>query len=177
MTLSPEAVTDAFRPWWEFTQWDAKLDATGLVAGALGKLPGTVLRLAMAMEYIAWAWARSNTDEPTQVSLTTMQNAISLVETWVRPTMARVFQEATVPEPHRDARVIAGWLRKTKPAEINARDLRRTAGFPGTKDVKRLDAAIELLVEANWLVPVKDGGKPGRPRKDFAVNPKVHQPI
>jgi hypothetical protein len=177
MKLSNDAVTEEFRPWWEFTQWDAKLDAAGLVAGALGKLPGTVLRLAMTMEYIAWSWGRSNASEPTEVGRQTMRNAIRIVEEWVRPTMARVFQEATIPEPHRDARVIAGWLRKTKPEQINARELRRTAGYPGTKDVKRLDAAIELLVEANWLVPPEESSKPGRPRKDFTVNPGIHAGI
>jgi hypothetical protein len=34
---------------------------------------------------------------------------------------------------------------------INARELRRQAGFPGPKGAKELDAALELLVDAGWL--------------------------
>ena len=50
---------DEFAPWWERTQWDAKMAATGRVQGAIGKLDGFALRLAMILEYLTWAWRRA----------------------------------------------------------------------------------------------------------------------
>ena len=63
---------------------------------------------------------------------------------------------------------------KTRPKKINARDLRRLAGFSGPREPKALDAALEMLVDARWLLkPMQD--RSGRPRKDFIVNPAIYE--
>ena len=71
---------------------------------------------------------------------------------------------------------VARWLLKTRPRPtiINARELRRQAGFPGPKDVKLLDDALEFLSEARWLSPVKHEKGPQRPRKDYDVNQLIY---
>ena len=168
---------DEFQAWWERTQWDAKMAATGRVQGAVGKLDGFALRLAMLLEYLTWAWRRGNTVEPEVISLASVRSSIALIEQWVRPTLARVFAEASLPQVHRDAMTVARWLLKTRPRPtiINARELRRQAGFPGPKDVKLLDAALEFLAEARWLKQeTKPQEGPGRRRKDFDVNPRIY---
>ena len=165
---------DEFQAWWERTQWDAKQAATGRVAGAVGKLDGITLRLAQVLEFLTWAWRQSNTPEPEKISAVSVLNAIKLIELWVRPTLERVFSEAALPQVQQDAMVIARWLLKERRDLINARDLRRLAGFPGPKDAKKLDAALELLVDGRWLIPLPNDG-PGRPRKDFQVSQTIYR--
>jgi hypothetical protein len=167
------AAADEFQAWWERTQWDAKINATGRIAGAVGKLDGITLRLAMALEFLTWAWRQSNTPEPEFIGTESVLNAIKLIEVWVRPTLERVFAEASLPPAQQDAMIIGRWLLKERPDRINAQDLRRLAGFPGPKDAPKLDAALELLVDARWLIQIANDG-PGRPRKDFRVNPTVY---
>jgi len=165
---------DEFQAWWERTQWNAKQTATGRVAGAIGKLDGITLRLSQVLEFLAWAWRQSNTPEPEKISVSSVLNAIKLIELWVRPTLERVFSEAALPQVQQDAMVIARWLLKERRDLINARDLRRLAGFPGPKDAKKLDAALELLVDGRWLFPQPNDG-PGRPRKDFQVSQAIYR--
>ena len=105
-----------------------------------------------------------------------LRSSIALIEQWVRPTLARVLADAALPQVHRDAMIVARWLLKSKPRPtvINARELRRQAGFPGPKDVKLLDASLEFLAEARWLKQETKQDGPGRRRKDFDVNPRIY---
>lgn len=82
-----------------------------------------------------------------------------------------------MPKAHRDARIIGSWLLKERPTVINSRQVRRTAGYPGPKEPKDWDAAAQLLVDVDWLVPTpsRAGGGSGRQRNDYRVNPLVYQ--
>ena len=61
-TISLESdAADEFQAWWEHKQWDAKLNASGRLAGAVGKLDGKALRLAQVLELLAWAWCQATT--------------------------------------------------------------------------------------------------------------------
>lgn len=167
---------DEFQRWWEHTQWNAKRAANGKLAGAVGKLDGTLLRLAHVLEFLAWAWSEDVPPQPREVSLSAVRHAIRLIEDWVRPNLERVFAEASLPRVRKDAMAIGQWLLKTKPDSINARALRRQAGFSGPKDVKALDDALGMLVDARWLLLQDDTtGRRGRPRKDFDVNPAIYR--
>lgn len=165
---------DEFQAWWEGKQWDARLAAGGRLAGAIGKLDGVTLRIAQTLEFLAWAWSRSDEPEPEKIGLRSVLDAMRIVDNWVRPTLERVFAEASLPQAQRDAMIVGRWLLKSKPRSVNARELRRQPGFTGPKDAKQLDAAIELLADARWLVPVPCDG-PGRPRKDFVVNKAIYE--
>ena len=171
--LAPDAA-DAFAPWWQHKQWEAKNSVSGKLEGAMGKLDGTTLRIALTLEYLSWAWGQSNGPEPDQVRLVSLQNALLIIDEWVRPNLERVFAEASLPEAQKDAMEVGRWLLRTRPAIVNARELRRQTGFSGPKEPKRLDAALDVLVDARWLFsPPKDS--PGRPRKDFTVNQLAYE--
>jgi hypothetical protein len=72
---------------------------------------------------------------------------------------------------------VAHWLLKQRRKSINARKLRREAGFPGPKEAAPLDAALEILCDASWLSPPsREAGAIGRGRKDYWVNPKIYDP-
>ncbi|MBS0237757.1 MAG: DUF3987 domain-containing protein [Proteobacteria bacterium] len=174
VVLLESDAADEFQSWWEGKQWAMKLDAAGRLAGAIGKLDGVTLRIAQTLEFLAWAWGRSNEPEPARIGILSVLNALRIIEEWVRPTLARVFAEAALPQAQRDAAVVARWLLKNKRDLLNSREMRRTPGFPGPKESHRLDAAIEVLVDARWLVPVARAG-PGRKPKDFAVNMAIFE--
>ena len=172
--LESEAADD-FQAWWEQKQWEAKLAASGPLAGAIGKLDGIALRLALVLELLAWAWDDGNTPEPERVSLQSVRKALLLIDGWVRPNLERVFSEASLPQVQRDALTICRWLLKTRPQMINSRELRRLPGFPGPKEAKELDPAIQMLVDARWLSAPAGQAAPGRPRKNFIVNPAIYK--
>ena len=91
------------------------------------------------------------------MSLLSVMSAIRIIEEWVRPNLERVFAGSSMPKAQRDAMTVGRWLLKTKPDDIvNARELRRQPGFPGPKDAKELDEALQILVEARWLEPVPE---------------------
>ena len=90
-------------------------------------------------------------------------NAIRVIDEWMRSTLDRVFAEAALPQVQRDAMIVGRWLLKNKAQFVNARELRRAPRFTGPKDAQKLDAAIEVLVDARWLIPVSSEGT-GRPR-------------
>jgi len=170
-----------FQSWWEHKQWDAKLSAGGRLAGAIGKLDGVALRLALVLEFLQWAWSKSNAPEPAGISLGSVKNALRIIDDWVRPNLDRVFGEASLPKVYSDAAEVARWLLKTKPKAkvVNARDLRRQPGFRGPEDSKELDVALEFLVDARWLKPLTPDpatkAHGGRPRKDYEVNQAIYE--
>jgi hypothetical protein len=175
--LSADAFQE-FAAWWQGRQWDAKRGAGGRIAGAIGKLDGMALRLAQVFELLEWAWSGSNQPEPEEIGLKSVEKALRLIDTWMRATLERVFAEASFPKVQRDAAVVGRWLLKTKPKMVNARDLRRQPGFPGPKDAKELETVLEFLVDARWLSPpatTNTPGQPGRPRKDYLVNPAIYE--
>ena len=165
---------DEFGAWYEREKHDAW--TTGLLSSALGKLEGIMLRISLVIEFLTWAVERRNEPAPNAISAHSVNAAIAIVEGWIRPTLQRVFAEASLAKVQRDAMTIARWLLKDRFDLINSRELRRTAGFPGPKDAKDLDAALDVLVDADWLMPQpsREGGS-GRQRKDHRVNRLVYE--
>jgi hypothetical protein len=153
-TVEPRVVpleadaTEEFEAWWIGKQYRAKIDASGMLAGAVGKLDGTALRLALVLEFLTWAWDQNEAHEPDCVTRKSVINSMRLIDDWVRPNLERVFAEASLPQDHKDAMIVARWLLKAKPNNINARELRRRSRFPGPKKAKELDDALEVPVDA-----------------------------
>jgi hypothetical protein len=166
---------DEFQAWWEGEQWSMKNATTGLLASATGKLDGLVLRLALALEILGWAWGQRNTAEPVEVSAGSLMSALKLIEQWVRPNLLRVYSEASRPKAEQHAMVIARWLLKARHETVNARDLRRSVPS-APRDAKEMNAALDVLVEARWLTPApaREGDGPGRQRNDYRVNPRIY---
>lgn len=165
---------DAFQTWREQHHSEA-MEATGMYAGALGKLPGTTLRLALNLRYLHWAMNREN-DEPPLISERMLGFALILIDGWIIPHLRRVFGEASVPKADQGAQVLARWILAKRPDRFNASTLRRSPEIPGLRDGTDMDAACAELAEANWLRREggRHGDRPGRQRKDFWVNPNVY---
>jgi putative DNA primase/helicase len=77
--LEPETANE-FSAWWQHKQWDAKRNASGKMASAVGKLEGVLLRTANVLEFLRWAWSVANTPRPEQVSMLSVLNAMRLID-------------------------------------------------------------------------------------------------
>ena len=165
---------DIFEAWVQEHQ-SASTEAASLYKGFCGKLKGTVLRLSLVSELMAWADGTAR-DEPVEVSAETVVAAIDFVESYAKPTALRVFGDAALPPVERNAAALGRHILKTRPDPLNVRDTRRNAGIPALKDAQALSDAIEHLIEADWLSPSpsRAGDLPGRQRSDYIVNPAVY---
>jgi putative DNA primase/helicase len=164
-----------------FEQWEQDNNsvdehASTLFKSFVGKMNGAVLRLALVGEFIRWAW--SGGAEPATVSADALIAAAAWVDDYAKPMAERVYGDAALPVAERNAAILAKYIRKSSLRSINKRELRRSphkSSLPSLRDNQAMDATIELLIDAGWLMasPTREGGGPGRERQDYTVNPAV----
>ncbi|MHB2168022.1 DUF3987 domain-containing protein [Alsobacter sp. R-9] len=149
-------------------------EASGPLAGALGKAAAHAIRLALVMEFL-W-WAERGGTEPQEISDLAMLAGIGLVDGYYCPQARRVFREASVPPEEVCAIAVAKWIVATKVDRFNAREARRRIGG-AVRDARAMDQACEVLTEAGAIMPdpTRTGGTHGRQSKDYRVNPAVHE--
>ncbi|MEO6151671.1 MAG: DUF3987 domain-containing protein [Croceibacterium sp.] len=170
-----DSAADIFERW-EQDNAGVDDDASALFKSFVGKMNGAVLRLALVAELSRWAWVGGT--EPTSVSAEALIAAAAWVDDYAKPMAERVYGDAALPVAERDASVLAKYIRKAKLKTINKRELKRSphkSRLPNLRDVQAMDAAVELLVDAGWLLasPSREGGHVGRERQDYLVNPAV----
>lgn len=149
--------------------------ATGMLKGTIGKARGHALRLAQVLELLWWC-AEADGPEPAGISFKAMAAAIALMNDYFLPMASRVFGDAAVPTEERNARTLAQWIAQSRPEVVNVSAIRDRARLPGLREAEPIKKAVRYLEEAAWLFPADDQGKPGRPRGDWRVNPRVWEP-
>lgn len=162
---------------WREAHYEASRSATGLMAGALGKMPGQVLRLALVLTLLMWAAGDDDTPEPREVTAEALGAGLDLMDGYFKPALARVLGEASAPLVDRQTATLAHAIVERQAMVINARDVRRGWRLPGLRDAATVEAAIRGLVEARWLIeaPTREGGSAGRQRADYRVDMQVHR--
>lgn len=167
---------DIFEAWIQDAQ-AASVDAAPLYKGFLGKLRGMALRVALVVQYLAWASDDDPMPAPSKISAATLVAVLDFIDSYAKPAALRVFGDAALPASERNAALLARFILRTKAQRINAREVRRTSGISTLKQAQDVDAAVEALAEADWLRPAgeRDGDTKGRAKKDFIVNPQVHR--
>jgi hypothetical protein len=171
------AALDDFDTWW--CDLGRRGDhESGKIAGYVGKLGGVCLRLALVLEYLGWAGSPAATPEPTEIGSASLAAARSLIDDYFLPMARRAFGDAALPPERKIASALARYLATTGTRTFNARDLRRRGVVPGIDDAKTAEAAISQLLDCNLvrLIGEREGGSPGRPRKDYEVNPALFMP-
>jgi hypothetical protein len=174
LPLSPSAA-DIFEHW-QIENAALDDDASNLYKSFVGKMDGTVLRLALVAELSAWAF--NGGAEPTQVSADCLIAAAAWVDDYAKHMAQRTYGDAALPAVERNAAVLARYIRKHDLHTINKRALRRSphkSHLPSLRDAAALDATLAYLVDAGWLREShsRDGTGPGRQREDYTVNPAV----
>lgn len=165
-----------------FEQWEKDNAAVDDDAGSLfksfvGKMDGTVLRLALVAELSAWAIGGGQ--EPSEISADSLIAAATWVDDYAKPMAERVYGDAALPEVERNAATLARYIRKAGLRQINKRDLKRSphkSRLPNLKDKGAMDEAVDHLVDAGWLrdCSAREGATIGRHREDYQVNPAIH---
>ncbi|MBE5074250.1 DUF3987 domain-containing protein [Erythrobacteraceae bacterium E2-1 Yellow Sea] len=173
--LSVEAA-DTFEKW-QHDNAGIDDDASSLFKSFVGKMDGTVLRLCLVAELVRWATAGG--PEPREVSFESLVAAARFVDDYAKPMAQRVYGDAALPDAERNAAMLARYIRKQAFQTINKRALKQSphkSHLPGLRNAQMMDAAIEHLVDAAWLLPnpSREGGTPGRQSLDYLVNPAVH---
>ena len=143
-------------------------EASGLLAGSLGKARGHALRLSLVIEYLWWSGDCSGS-EPDEISLDAMNAAAAMMDDYFIPMAERVYGDAAIPAAERAAMVLARHLRKSGLTKFNARQTRREIGG-GLRDASSMNAACGTLVEAGLIRPDPKQPATGRPPLNFEVN-------
>lgn len=143
----------------------------GLVQSYMGKMRGTAVRIALVLQYFAWAEADGDAVEPREINASSVDAAIEMVDSYILPMAFRTLAGKRKPGAESDAAVIGRWLAGNFTPTINVRELKRLPGFP-IHDQDRIEAALNVLVDGGWIrpAPVKTGG---RMRRDYGVNPAI----
>jgi hypothetical protein len=150
--------------------------ANGLLLSWIGKLPGLAVRLSLVLEMLWRCGDKPSEPEPAEIGGEAVQQATRLLYLYMLPMARRCFGDAATPQHERDAAALARWIlaHHPVPERVNARELRQ-AGALTTKEAARYDKALAELTETGVVRPAftRSGDVPGRPRKDYEVNPKL----
>ena len=147
-------------------------DAHGLLCSTLGKARGQALRLALVLQYLWWC-PEDGAPEPTEIGADAMAAAADFMRSYFLPMAARVLGDASVPAEERNARTLAEWIMRTRPAVVSVSAIRDAARLPGLRESEPVKQAVRFLADAGWLDRVEDTGPAGRPRSDWTVNPRL----
>jgi hypothetical protein len=147
-------------------------EASGILAGALGKARGHALRLAAVLKHL-W-WCAQGGPPPAIISADAMLAALGLIDGYFIPMAERVFGDATIPAKERAAMIPARLLRRRGGSTFHARELRREIGG-ALRDTAAMEVACAVLVEAGLIRPAftRTGDTKGRRSRKFEVNPAV----
>jgi hypothetical protein len=173
MTFSDAAaglVVEAGRDW-----SDREGQAAGLMLGALGKARGQMIRLAVVVELLRWCAERPGTEPPAEVGEEAAEAAAAMMDAYFLPMAARAFGEGAVSVAERHGRTLLRHIVATGAAVVNERAIRDTPGLPGLSSAEAVKAAVAVLRAEDVLLPAPSPseGKPGRPRADHVVNPRL----
>jgi hypothetical protein len=96
--------------------------------------------------------------------------ACRLLEEYFIPMAERVYGDAAIPVPERNARTLARYLKQGKLREFNARTLQRVIGGP-LRDADAVKAACAALIEAGLIREQfsRSGATPGKKAHNYEV--------
>ena len=152
-------------------EWEG--DASGLMKSHIGKLPGLAVRVALVLAHLDWAIDPS-AEPVTSLNVAHIGRACHYVGEHLRNHAHRAYGVASIPVEIRNARRIAEIIQAENLTQIGTREIQRRE-LSGLQTAKSIFSAISVLVDADWVAPMdpQTGITGGRPRKLFAVNPKV----
>ncbi len=155
-------------------QWEAA-PTEGMFASWWGKCPRFVLRLSLIMQHLWWSTARDQ-GEPDRIGMGAIEAATGLMDDYLVLMTRRAFGQGALPEASRRAAALARAILARRPAIVNVREVYKAWKPNGLLTAEHVRQAVELLEQANWLrrAPEPSAGQAGRPREDWAVNPRLY---
>ncbi|MCW8086612.1 DUF3987 domain-containing protein [Sabulicella glaciei] len=147
--------------------------AGGLVLGVLGKARGQMVRLALVLELVRWCAERPTEPAPEAVGEAAAEAAAGLLDGYFLPMAERAFGAGALREGDRHGRTLLRHIIAAGLEVVNERAIRETPGLPGLSCADAVKMAVAALRRDDVLLPVSHEAKPGRPRGDYRVNPKL----
>lgn len=143
-----------------------------MFVGALGKARGHLMRLSTILEDLWWSGEYKG-PEPEVISQRAVEAAAGLLDSYFIPMAERVFGDASIPLVERNAMMLIRHVKRSGQGEFNAKTMRRDIGGP-LRESAAMAAACEVLCEAGLIrQPTGKAPGPGRPAKNYKVNPVV----
>lgn len=158
-----------------FHEWRIK-HRNGEPEGALlswwGKMPGVCLRLALTFEGL---WNVADGKGVGQVCKQAVEAATVMIDDYLKPMASRAFGDAALTDKERNAAILATWILKNRPNEINSREISRGAATPKLRKAEDILSAFETLERAMWIrAKQQQAGKiAGRHKMDYKINPSL----
>jgi hypothetical protein len=167
-----DVASDSFVGWMKERGASAPV-GTGRFQAWHGKGPGRVLRLALILTLLDWAF--DGVGHPScEIRDEALVRAVFLHDEYFASHARRTFQDAALPEPERHARTIARWLASEpdgkQPKAVTLRGIYREKHL-GVTGRDAAHAAAQILVDAGWLrpAPSRAGEHPGRKSERFDI--------
>jgi hypothetical protein len=166
-------------------QWQAEVEPWLANEGPLvgltdwgGKLVGLTARLAVLIHLARWAGSHVNPiTMGMDVDVDSVEAAVAIARWAIPHARASIGLMAGDDGSVIDADAILTWLRRTKAADVSRRDIGQQFRSRFDGDAKRLDRALDVLMDRGWLRPVDDpGGRSGRPSLRFECHPWIAHP-
>ncbi|MEI4264241.1 YfjI family protein [Roseovarius sp. D0-M9] len=148
-------------------EWEGEV--TGIMKSHIGKLPGLAVRVATVLALLDHAI--DQTPSVSSIGASHLGRACHYVGEHLRKHAYRAYGTACVPSEVRAARQIAEIIKAEGLRQISTREISRR-GLVGLTSAKEIGPAFDVLQDAGWIAPIPSSG-PGRPKKTFAVNPRL----
>lgn len=170
LNLNEEAQDRLFSFREQCCAWEKEVD--GKLKSHIGKLPGLTVRMAGVLALLDYA-VNPECPPVTELNGGHLGRACLLVGDHYRLHAYRTYGAASAPPEVKGARKIAEMILNDGLTKITTREIQKR-GQRGLTSAKEIHPAIDVLISADWIAPVKSTG-PGRPSKAYAVNPLVKQ--
>ena len=145
-------------------------DASGLMKGHIGKLPGLAVRVSLVLALLDWA-IQGDGEPVTEISGAHIGRACHYVGEHLRGHAHRAYGAASVPQEIRNARRVAEIIQAKGMTAISPREVQRL-DMAGLQSSSTIAPAFAVLAEADWIA-LTSAPTGGRPKKMYAVNPRI----
>jgi hypothetical protein len=168
-----------------FDQWQSEVEPWLANEGPLvgltdwgGKLVGLTARLAALIHLAKWVGTNVNpVTMAVEVEPDSIEAAVAIARWAIPHARASIGLMAGDDGAVLDADAILTWLRRIEAAEVSRRDIGQQFRSRFDGDAKRLDRALDVLMDRGWLRPVDDrDGRAGRPSLRFRCHPWIAHP-
>jgi hypothetical protein len=144
--------------------------AESLEAAWLAKGPGTVARLAAALELLGWSGGPASRP-PGPIGGDAVEAAVTLWRDYFRPHAAAAFNRAGPTDLERHARRVLRWLKAGNRTEVSGEEV-RCGGLGRTVNAGQTAEALDRLEAAGVVRRVRAAPlRKGRPAERWEVNP------
>lgn len=144
--------------------------AESLEAAWLAKGPGTVARLAAALELLGWSGGPASRP-PGPIGRDAVEAAVALWCDYFRPHATAAFNRAGPTDLERHARRVLRWLRAGNRTEVSGEEV-RCGGLGRTVNAGQTAEALDRLEAAGVVRRVRSATlRKGRPAERWEVNP------